>query len=109
MSTVSDGAAMRQLLRKAFSDAEFSTFCVDHFLPVYEQFSGGMGLLDKIQRLMDYCYRQGQRSRLLKLVAAHNPYQYALYKYAQTSSHVSYNKKCYSFILICLYYVKVFH
>ncbi len=52
--------SLRELLTAAFSDAELTTLCFDHFHPVYEDFAAGMSKGDKIQRLLDYCIRHEQ-------------------------------------------------
>lgn len=72
-------AVVRELLAAAFSDEELTSFCFDHFRPIYDDFSVGMGKGQKVQRLLDYCVRQRQLERLLSLVADSNPAQYALY------------------------------
>ena len=72
-----NSAAIRDLLTAAFDDGELTTLCFDHFRPVYEDFSAGMSKGDKIQRLLEYCLRQGQVERLLDQVRERNPAQHA--------------------------------
>jgi hypothetical protein len=74
-----DTAAIRRLLFDAFSDDELRSFCFDHFPPVYQDFAQGMSKSDKIQRLLDYCYRQDQFERLLEAIRKENPNQYERY------------------------------
>jgi hypothetical protein len=68
--------AIRDLLNAAFSDEELTTFCFDHFRPVYDDFASGMGKGQKVQRLLDYCVRQEQVERLLAAVRKANPEKY---------------------------------
>lgn len=72
-----DKATIRQLLTTALSEDELTTFCFDHFSSVYNNFSSGMTRGQKVQNLLDYCYRNGQLPRLLRLVEQHYPTQYA--------------------------------
>jgi hypothetical protein len=72
-----DPATLRQLLTAAFNDEGLTTLCFDHFRPVYDEFSAGMGKGQKIQRLLDYCERYAQLETLLALVKRQNPAQYA--------------------------------
>jgi hypothetical protein len=76
-------ATVRQLLVSAFDDEELTALCFDHFLPVHESFASGMGKGEKIQRLLDYCYRHDQLEKLLRLVEERNPEQYARYERRQ--------------------------
>lgn len=69
-------AAIRQLLKSAFTDDDLAFFCYDHFRPVYEQFSSGQGYLVKIQLLIEYCDKQDAFESLLTRVKAINPIQY---------------------------------
>jgi hypothetical protein len=75
-----DTAAVRELLIAAFSDEELTTFCYDHFRPVYEEFAGGMSRTAKAQRLVEFCERKGQMAELLALVKQKNAYQYGRYE-----------------------------
>jgi hypothetical protein len=72
-------ATVRALLNDAFSDGELTTLCFDYYPAVYDQFSGGMSKLDKIQRLIEHCARQGQMAALLSKVQELNPAQYNRY------------------------------
>jgi len=73
-----DTDAIRQLLTQAFDDAGLTALCFDHFYPVYDQkFGDEMGKGAKVQHLLDYCKRQDQIEKLLKLVQERNPDQYA--------------------------------
>ena len=74
-----DTAAIRQLLFDAFNDEELNAFCVDYFLPLYQDFAQGMSKSDKIQRLLEYCARKGQFEKLLESVKERNPYQFERY------------------------------
>ena len=69
--------ALRELITSVFSDEAFETFCYDHFRPVYKEFSRGMSLPEKIQRLIDHCERRLEIEPLLKLLEIENPAQYA--------------------------------
>ncbi|HRV96593.1 MAG TPA: hypothetical protein P5526_30840, partial [Anaerolineae bacterium] len=63
-------AEIRKLLQNALSEEEFTSLCYDYFRPVYEQFSAGMSRPQKIQRLLEYCERQGKFDDLLAQVRA---------------------------------------
>jgi hypothetical protein len=69
-------AAVRDLLTAAFSDEEFTILCFDHFRPVYMQFSTGMSMPQKIQRLIEYCERKLLFDRLLAAVRERNQVQF---------------------------------
>lgn len=75
-----DTVTIRQLLTAAFNDEELSTFCFDHFRPVYDNFSSEMGKGRKIQRLLDYCDHHDQLEKLLNLIEEHNPFQYTRFR-----------------------------
>jgi hypothetical protein len=75
-----DTVTIRQLLTAAFNDEELTTFCFDHFRPVYDNFSSEMGKGRKIQRLLDYCDHHDQLEKLLRLIKEHNPYQYTRFR-----------------------------
>jgi hypothetical protein len=68
--------AIRELLKQAMDDDEFTAFCFDYFLKVYEAFSTGLTRLPKIQMLLDYCMRQEQYPYLLDLLRQKNPNKY---------------------------------
>lgn len=76
--------AIRNLLTAAFSDSELTTLCFDHFPVAYEAFGSGMGKPQRIQELLDYCRRNLEVERLLRLIEALNPNQYA--RFADTLS-----------------------
>jgi hypothetical protein len=68
--------AIRELLTKAFNDEQFSTFCYDHFRPVYDQFAMGNSKPQKIQWLVEHCDREGEMEHLLERIKQKNRYQY---------------------------------
>jgi len=68
--------AIRHMLSAAFSDGELTTLCFDRFHAMYEDFSSGMPRSQKIERLMNYCFRQGLMEALLGEVQKRNPAQY---------------------------------
>ncbi|HDD25040.1 MAG TPA: caspase family protein [Chloroflexi bacterium] len=70
-------AAIRQLLREGFSDQELKTLAFDHFHPLYNELSSGMGKGEIIQRLIAYCDRTEQMETLLTWAAKENPRKYA--------------------------------
>ena len=69
-------AVIRELLTAAFSDEELTTLCFDYFPSVHSEFSSGMALGQKIQRLIEYCLRYDQFGQLLAIVRERNPVQY---------------------------------
>lgn len=69
-------AAIRDLLKAAFSDQELDHLCYDHFRPVYQTFTDEMGFDKKIQNLLDYCDRREQMAELLHRIKEHNLAQY---------------------------------
>lgn len=81
----SSSTLIRDLLTDAFSDEDLTTFCYDHFHEAYEAFTSGMSKIQKLQRLLEYCERQGKRETLLKLVKEHNPAQYAIFEKQQAA------------------------
>ena len=68
---------IRKLLTTAFSDPELTNLCFDHFPEVSETFGSGMSKPQKIQHLLEHCQRKLEVERLLELVQAQNPRQYA--------------------------------
>ncbi|MCB0163560.1 MAG: toll/interleukin-1 receptor domain-containing protein [Anaerolineae bacterium] len=70
-----NSANIRKLLQNALSDEEFTSLCFDYFRSVYDQFSAGMSRLQKTQRLLEYCERQGKFNELLAYVREYNPGQ----------------------------------
>ena len=79
-------ATIRQLLTDAFDDEDLSALCYDYFRAAYKRFSSGMGLADKIQRLLEHCDRHNELDALLKLVEDRNPAQYRRYAESRTTS-----------------------
>jgi len=73
-------AILRELLMAAFGDEDLTTFCYDHFRPVYDEFASGMSKPDKIQRLVAFCEQQGQMAQLLARVEQANKFQYDRFK-----------------------------
>ena len=69
-------AAIRDLLRAAFSPNELTTLCFDNFPDVHEQFAPGMTKPQMVQLLLDYCIRHEQVEVLLAAVQKANPAQY---------------------------------
>ncbi|MDQ1301989.1 MAG: hypothetical protein QG637_1911 [Chloroflexota bacterium] len=69
-------AVIRKLVSAAFSDEELKAFCFDHFSDVYQDFTAGQTLGQRVQLLLDFAVRQGQTPRLLAAVAQANPHQY---------------------------------
>jgi hypothetical protein len=69
--------AIRKLLTKAFNDQDFTIFCYDNFLDVYQEFADGLTFGRKVQLLIDYCERNNLFDDLLSLVKNYNPAKYA--------------------------------
>jgi len=69
-------SAIRQLLNAAFSDEDLEILCYDYFREVYDTFGQGMRKDEKINRLLDYCYRFDHFDELLHLVKQENPAQF---------------------------------
>lgn len=67
---------IRNLLKAAFSDEDFTIFCFDNFREVHDQFSTGMSLTQKIQRLIEDCRKKMAFEKLFELVEKDNPVQY---------------------------------
>jgi hypothetical protein len=75
--------AIRKLLSEVFKRGDdLYLFCTDfsEFTPVTEQFSGGMGKDQMIQRLIEYCERKVLLTRLLEVIKAEDPAQYARFE-----------------------------
>jgi len=72
-----DTSTIRALLTAAFDDQEVTTLCFDHFRSVYDDFGSGMSKGQKIQCLLAHCVRHSQVEKLMSLVRAQNPTQYA--------------------------------
>jgi hypothetical protein len=73
-------AAIRQLLNDAFSDEELTTLCFDDFPSVYDTFGAGMSKSQKIQNLVEHCKRNLDVERLLDIISARNPTQFARFE-----------------------------
>jgi len=73
-------AAIRDLLRAAFSPDELTTLCFDNFPDVHEQFAPGMTKPQMVQLLLEYCIRYEQVEALLAAVQRANPAQYRQYE-----------------------------
>jgi hypothetical protein len=69
-------ATVRALLNEALTDQELDALCFDHFRPVYDGFSSGMGKGQKVQYLIEHCVRHDELPRLLDLLHRINPTQY---------------------------------
>ena len=63
-----DTAKLREKIKKAFDDDEFTAFCFDHFRLTYDKFSTGMTRLQKIQLLIEDCDRGEKLDELLRLL-----------------------------------------
>lgn len=74
--TQPDTKTIRQFLNDYFNDSEFTTFCFDYFLNVYQNFTDGMNKGQKIQLLLDYCLRQGKMPHLLANLQKERSEQY---------------------------------
>jgi hypothetical protein len=69
-------AAIRDLLKAVFNDEELTAFCFDHFRPVHDNFTIGMGRLVKIQCLIEHCDKSKCFDKLLTIVKDINPTQF---------------------------------
>jgi sulfatase modifying factor 1 len=72
-------AAIRELLIEAFDDEQFTAFCYDYFLEVYQGFTLGMTRWQKAQLLLQHCVRHNRLPALLSRIEAANPEKYAQY------------------------------
>ncbi|MFN8453512.1 MAG: response regulator [Anaerolineae bacterium] len=70
-------AAIRELLKVAFSDQDLMIFCHDYFHSVYDKFASEMSRLWKIQLLIDHCEKYDQFDELLTQIQDINPEQWA--------------------------------
>lgn len=76
--TTYDVGAIRRLLLAAFTPQELARFCQDEapFRPVVAYFGPGQGLVDMVDRLVDYCRTRALWEELLAAVKRANPAQY---------------------------------
>lgn len=72
--------AIRRLLTAAYDDFGFDILCTDNFPEVSAQFSRGMSLAEKIQRLIVYCQQHLAFPHLLDLVKQERPAMYEQFK-----------------------------
>ncbi|HMR68126.1 MAG TPA: TIR domain-containing protein, partial [Anaerolineae bacterium] len=72
--------AIRRLLTAAYDDFGFDILCTDNFPEVSAQFSRGMSLAEKIQRLIVYCQQHLAFPRLLDLVKQERPAMYEQFR-----------------------------
>jgi hypothetical protein len=67
-SPKSELAKLRGRFRR-LGDVDVDALCLDHFQPVYDKFSKGMRRDEKINELLEYCYRNpGEQQRLERLL-----------------------------------------
>ncbi len=72
-----DLATIRELLEAAFSEEDLSNFCFDHFLPVYEQFTGGQTRSARVRMLITYAEKNSNLDDLLARIKQENSHKYA--------------------------------
>ncbi len=72
-----DSAILRELLEAAFGDEDLSNFCFDHFITVYEQFTGGQTKSARVRMLITYAEKNSLLDDLLIRIKQKNPYKYA--------------------------------
>jgi formylglycine-generating enzyme required for sulfatase activity len=72
-------ATIRQLLLAAFTPEELRRFCYDRptFRPIVDLFGPGLGAVDMVDRVVEYCDRNLLLDELLAELKKHNPPQYA--------------------------------
>jgi hypothetical protein len=72
-------AAIRRLLRDAFTPEELRRFCQDHptFQPIVANLGPGYSLNDMIDQVIEYCRTHLLFGALLAAIKAYNPRQYA--------------------------------
>jgi hypothetical protein len=77
-----DVAAIRNLIRDAFTDKTLRRFCQDHrkLAGVVTSFPSGSSLEDMIDVLVEHCAKQMLFSDLLSLIREANPRQYRRYE-----------------------------
>ncbi|MBN1657510.1 MAG: tetratricopeptide repeat protein [Anaerolineae bacterium] len=75
-------AVVRALIEAAFTPQTLRRFCADRpaFRPVLNRLGVNEGLVDSVDRLLDYCGEYLLWETLLEEVAAHNPQQYARFE-----------------------------
>jgi len=73
-----DVGAVRRLLLAAFTPQDLVRFCQDEapFRPVVAYFGPGQGLVDMVDRLVDYCRTRALWDELLAAVKRANPAQF---------------------------------
>jgi hypothetical protein len=76
-ASIPNTVSIRWLLLKAFNDEELTTFCFDHFRPVFDVFSTGMSFRQKVQFLIEHCERHKETEKLLRLAKKYNPATFA--------------------------------
>lgn len=79
MTTRYNTAALRDLIRAALTEDEFTALTFDYFRPVYKQFAAGQTLSQRVQLLLEQAERSGQMARLTALIQAINPARYREY------------------------------
>ena len=72
-------AAMRDLIRAALTEDEFTALTFDYFRPVYKQFAAGQTLGQRVQLLLEHAERSEQMARLVALIQEINPARYLEY------------------------------
>lgn len=80
MAEAVNTAVIRELIRAAFDDEEFTIFCFDYFPAVHDEFTQGMGRLVKIQLLLKYCRRNDEFDMLLAFIKEMRPVQYSRFE-----------------------------
>jgi len=75
-------AAVRNLVRNAFTDRELRRFCQDHplFAPNVARFGSGSSLEEMADVLIEYCHMRLLLPELLRGIRDHNPRQYQRYE-----------------------------
>ncbi|RPI56598.1 MAG: hypothetical protein EHM56_04390 [Chloroflexi bacterium] len=73
-----DVGVIRRLLLAAFTPQDLARFCQDEepFRPVVAYFGPGQGLVDMVDRLVDYCRTHALWDELLAAIRRTNPAQY---------------------------------
>jgi hypothetical protein len=77
-ATPYDVGAIRRLLLAAFTPQDLARFCQDEapFRPVMAYFGPGQGLIDMVDRLVEYCGTHALWDELLAAIRRANPAQY---------------------------------
>jgi len=68
---LNDTGRVRALMTELLTDEEVDALAMDHFRPVYDQFSRGMSRTAKIHRLIEHCSRRRKLGVLLTSVRAY--------------------------------------